>query len=156
MDAVGARELSPAECVIRLRAASWGRVALSMQTIAMVIPVPVRGVEDRIVFATARGSRFDRAVQGQPISIQVEGREPAPDDGELLWSVVVSGLCLPYGHDLPAPSSDRGQGAAPERERWNAVPFSLVQGWRAPLPASLQVPMSIPVRNGHGEGPGAG
>jgi len=108
-----------------------------MQTIAMVIPVPVRVVEDRVVFATARGSSFDRAVQGQPISVQVEGREPGLDGAELLWSVVVSGICLP-----DPPSDDAGAGGAPEPDRWNAVPFSLVQGWRAPLPAAL--PAAVP------------
>ena len=77
MDAVGAMELSAADCLSRLRSARWGRVALSMQTIAMVVPVPVRVVEDRVVFTTVCGSAFDRAVQGQPISVQVEGREPA-------------------------------------------------------------------------------
>ena len=129
MDTVDARELSPAECASRLRSASWGRVALSMQTIAMVIPVPVRVVEDRVVFATVRGSTFDRAVQGQPISVQAEGREPGPDGVELLWSVVVSGICL------PDPSDGAGaDGGPPGADRWNAVPFSLVQGWRAPVP----------------------
>jgi len=123
MDAVGAMELSAADCLSRLRSARWGRVALSMQTIAMVVPVPVRVVEDRVVFTTVCGSAFDRAVQGQPISVQVEGREPAGGDGELLWSVVVSGIC---GPDVRAP------GAA---ERSNAVPFSLVQGWCVRLPS---------------------
>jgi len=154
-------ELSPAECVNRLRSASWGRVALSMQTIAMVIPVPVGVLGDRVVFATTRGSTFDRAVQGQPISVQAEGREPGPDGRELLWSVVVSGICLP---DEPAllpagllPSSDLAGvragvvAGAPERDRWNAVPFSLVQGWSAPVP-----PRPAPLRRGHDGGAGAG
>jgi hypothetical protein len=100
-----------------------------MHTIALVVPVPVVVVEDRVVFATARGSTFDRAVHDQPISVQVEGREPGPDDGELLWSVVLSGVCVPG--EPPAPPVGKAEDAL----RWNAVPCSLVQGWRAPLPA---------------------
>jgi len=128
-----------------------------MQTIAMVVPVPVRVVEDRVVFITSRGSRFDRAVQGQPISIQVEGRERTPVDGELLWSVVVSGICIP-DDQVPAsagtassPALDEVMAEASERRRWNTVPFALVQGWRAPLPRWPE-----PVRNGHEDGRGAG
>jgi nitroimidazol reductase NimA-like FMN-containing flavoprotein (pyridoxamine 5'-phosphate oxidase superfamily) len=128
MDAVGVRDLSPAECLARLRSATWGRVAISMHTIALVVPVPVVVVEDRVVFATARGSTFDRAVHDQPISVQVEGREPGPEDGELLWSVVLSGVCVP-GERPPVPV-----GAVADDVRWNAVACSLVQGWRAPLP----------------------
>lgn len=139
MDAVGAMELSPAECASLLRSACWGRVAISMQTIAMVIPVPVRVVEDRVVFATARGSRFDRAVQGQPISVQVEGREPALDDGELLWSVVVSGICAPdRNDDADGDAGGEGDGEPDAAvHRVNAVPFSMLQGFRAPMPPDL-------------------
>jgi nitroimidazol reductase NimA-like FMN-containing flavoprotein (pyridoxamine 5'-phosphate oxidase superfamily) len=138
MDAADATELSPAECLVRLRPATWGRVALSMRTIAMVVPMPVQVVDDRLLFVTAGGSTFDRAVQEQAISIQVEGREDVDDVGLTLWSVVVSGICLP-GEDPSEATAGRpiliDESVAPRRVRWNALPFSLVQGWRAPLPS---------------------
>jgi hypothetical protein len=138
MDAVGAMELSPAQCLIRLRAATWGRVAISMQTIAMVIPLPVLVVDDCVVFATTPGSRFDRAVAGQPISVQVEGHETSLEDpGEMVWSVVVTGVCdrdeprRPRPGPVGEPVSASGAAAL----RWNAVRCSMVQGWRAPVPS---------------------
>jgi hypothetical protein len=131
MDTAGAVELSPAQCLIRLRSSTWGRVAISMKTIAMVIPVPILALDDRMVFATVWGSTFDRAVQEQAISIQAEGLESAPGTGDLLWSVVVSGICVPdTDPGLLSPRADTGE---QERARFNSVPFSLMQGWRAPL-----------------------
>lgn len=128
MDAAGAVDLSPAQCLVRVRSSTWGRVAISIRTIAMVIPVPIRTVDDRVVFSTARGSVFDRAVQEQAISIQAEGLESAGGIDDLLWSVVVSGIC----RQAPAPGPDGEHG----RVRYNALPFSMVQGWRSPLPGS--------------------
>jgi hypothetical protein len=91
-----------------------------------------------MLFSTIQGSTFDRAVQESAISIQVEGQE-ADGAQDLLWSVVVSGICEP---DFDAESHaefdaefDAGFDAhASARSRVNAVPFSLLQGWRAPMP----------------------
>jgi hypothetical protein len=137
MDAVGTTQLSPAQCLTRLRSTTWGRVAISMRAIAMVIPVPVFVVDDRVFFATVRGSTFDRAVQEQPVSIQAEGEEAGPDDSHLLWSVVVSGVSTPRELRPPragsAPELPPGPEAA-DAMRWNAIPVSVIQGWRAPMP----------------------
>lgn len=138
MDAAGGMELSSLECLARLRSADWGRAATSIQTIAMVVPVPIRVLEDRVVFATGRGSIFDRAVHGQAVSVQAEGLDAGDGATASLWSVVVSGICVAEpGHDasllrLAAIGGWRGEGF-----RLNSVPFSRVQGWSAPLP--LQV-----------------
>jgi hypothetical protein len=137
MDAAGAVDLSPAQCLVRVRSSTWGRVAISIRTIAMVIPVPIRTVDDQVVFATARGSVFDRAVREQAISIQAEGLESADGDvdgdgADLLWSVVVSGIC----RAAPDPGTDDEQG----RLRYNALAFSMVQGWRSPLLGSAGPP----------------
>jgi len=142
MDAVGTTELSPAECLTRLRSTTWGRVAISMRAIAMVVPVPVLVFDDRVVFATTRGSAFDRAVQEQPVSIQADGEEAGPDDDHLLWSVVVSGVSTsraprplragPVPEPAPEPAPP-GAGVA-AAVRWNAIPVSVIQGWRAPMP----------------------
>ena len=140
MDAVGTTELSPAECLTRLRSTTWGRVAISMRAIAMVVPVPVLVFDDRVVFATMRGSAFDRAVQEQPVSIQADGEEAGPDDDHLLWSVVVSGVStsreprLPRAGPAPEPAPPSTSGAEAAAVRWNAIPVSVIQGWRAPMP----------------------
>lgn len=137
MDAVGTMELSPAQCLTRLRSTTWGRVAISMRAIAMVIPVPVFVVDDQVVFATTRGSTFDRAVQEQPVSIQADGEETGLDDGHLLWSVVVSGVCMPQERRPPPVGPVPELTPAPEAAdpvRWNAIPVSVIQGWRAPMP----------------------
>jgi|NGEPerStandDraft_6_1074524.scaffolds.fasta_scaffold194814_1 hypothetical protein len=105
-----------------------------MQTIAMVVPVPVMVLPDRIVFGTHRGSTFDRAVRDQAISVQTEGVEHGTDVADMFWSIVVSGVC---GQELD-PDVDLTQlaeagGWSAGRYRLNCVPFCVVQGWRAPL-----------------------
>ena len=141
MDAAGAVELSPGQSLARVRSSTWGRVAISIRTIAMVVPVPIRTVDHRLVFATAWGSAFDRAVQEQAISIQAEGLESTPGADDLLWSVVVSGICRPFTDPAPAapPLELAGDGF-----RYHALPFSIVQGWRAPLPPLTPPPRTEP------------
>jgi hypothetical protein len=139
MDSAGAEELSPAQCWARLQSATWGRVATSIQTIAMVVPVPMTVLKDRIVFATDRGSSFDRAVQEQAISVQAEGAEPGEGCAMMFWSIVVSGICVPE-LDSEALLAQISAAGSAERPRLNCVPFSLMQGWRAPLPSQSAPP----------------
>jgi Pyridoxamine 5'-phosphate oxidase len=137
MDAVGTTQLSPAQCLTRLRSTTWGRVAISMRAIAMVVPVPLVVLDDRVVFATTRGSTFDRAVQEQPVSIQTDGEETGPGDGHLLWSVVVSGVRTPREPRPPRAGSASQPPTTPQAAqvlRWNAIPLSVIQGWQAPMP----------------------
>jgi hypothetical protein len=135
IDTAGAQELSPAQCLARLQSATWGRVATSIKTIAMVVPVPVVVLRDRIVFATDRGSSFDRAVQEQAISVQVEGAEPGAGSATMLWSIVVSGICVPeLDSEAPLTQISAAGGSTGGQPRLNCVPFSLMQGWRATLP----------------------
>jgi hypothetical protein len=151
LDAEGAVDLSPVECLDRLGSVAWGRLAVSMQAIAVVVPVPIMVLQDRVVFATRRGSMLDRAVHGQPVSVQAEGIHDGVGDGGdgacWLWSVVVSGVCAEEPVWNPAgwwwAQTSGVDGAI---SRVNAVPFRLVRGWSAPLPGDLISARLVPGR----------
>lgn len=122
MDFPDAVELDVDACLGHLRGARLGRVATSIRTIAIVLPVPIVVLRDRVVFPTHRGSPLDRAVSGWPVTVQAEGELPVPG-GVSRWTVLVSGITR--DDEAPRDAAVTGDGV-----RWNATPFTMVQGWQ--------------------------
>lgn len=77
------------ECVRLLAQATFGRVAVSMGALPVILPVNYRLVGERVVFRTSPGSKLDAATTGAVVSFEVDSIEPLSHAG---WSVIVTGV----------------------------------------------------------------
>ena len=82
-------ELDREECLELLGRAGIGRVVLSVKGIPVALPVNVSVIDGDVVFATDRGSKFEAAVLGTVVSVEVDEIDRTYHTG---WSVLVTGI----------------------------------------------------------------
>jgi nitroimidazol reductase NimA-like FMN-containing flavoprotein (pyridoxamine 5'-phosphate oxidase superfamily) len=87
-DHTGMRVLTLQDCLARLGSAPVGRVAFALDGEIAVLPVnhTLDGLD--ICFRTAGGSKIQAAIDGDRVSFEVDGFDPARRWG---WSVLVHG-----------------------------------------------------------------
>ena len=120
--------LDEADCYIRLRSRSLGRVAVKLADDLVILPVYYAVMDDDIVFRTAPGTKLDAAVLKTKVAFEVDGVSPG-------WSVLVRGHAEELhdhdtqvhartllGHDWPAG----------EREQFVRIRAEQVTGRRLP------------------------
>ena len=76
--------LDEADCYIRLRSRSLGRVAVKLADDLVILPVYYAVMDDDIVFRTAPGTKLDAAALNTKVAFEVDGVSPG-------WSVLVRG-----------------------------------------------------------------
>jgi uncharacterized protein len=77
-------ELDEADCYIRLRSRSLGRVAVKIADDLVILPVFYGLMDDDIVFRTSPGTKLNAAVLKTKVAFEVD--DPSPG-----WSVLVRG-----------------------------------------------------------------
>src|SRR5579863_1151948 len=82
-------ELDRAECLAMLERAGFGRVVLSVKCIPVALPVNVCVLDGDVVFATGKGAKFDAALHGMVVSVEVDDIDRIYHTG---WSVLVTGI----------------------------------------------------------------
>jgi uncharacterized protein len=103
-DGDGLRLLDASECYARLAAhtARVGRIAFLEGGYPIVLPVNYILLDGDVVFRTGLGSKLDAAMQGGPISFQVDEVDPQWLEG---WSVLIKGRA----EELTGPALQRTQ-----------------------------------------------
>lgn len=76
--------LDEADCYIRLRSRSLGRIAVKIADDLVILPVYYAVMGDDIIFRTASGTKLDAAVLKIKVAFEVDGVSPG-------WSVLVRG-----------------------------------------------------------------
>jgi nitroimidazol reductase NimA-like FMN-containing flavoprotein (pyridoxamine 5'-phosphate oxidase superfamily) len=89
VDRNGLEVLSRDECLDLLRTAVLGRIAVTTQALATILPVNFRLDRDRIVIRTGHGTKLDAATRNAVVAFEVDDVEPSMRTG---WSVVVTGV----------------------------------------------------------------
>ena len=128
LDRNGLIVLTRAECIRLLGQATFGRVAVTMGALPVILPVNYRLVGDRIVFRTSPGSKLDAATTGAVVSFEVDSIEPLSHAG---WSVIVTGVAAEVTNE-----ADLASVAAANVPHWAhgtgdrivQVPLTLVSG----------------------------
>ena len=101
LDAAGLRVLTSGECLLLLREATVGRIALSHRALPMILPVHYRlDGDDRIAISAVPGSTLHRGTDGTVVAFEAEGPAGA---AEPRWSVVVHGMAT---HTAPAVATE--------------------------------------------------
>lgn len=116
------------ECFDLLGQATFGRIAITIDALPMILPVNFRLVNERVVFRTSPGSKLDAASVGQVVSFEVDGVDAFSHAG---WSVVATGVAQVVRDEallselaaakIPhwAPSHD---------EHYVAIPIAIISG----------------------------
>lgn len=84
----GLEPLAEHECLARLRAAHFGRVALSSGALPVIFPIHFALLGRDPVFRTDPGSKLIAASAGQVLCLEVDELDPESHTG---WSVIVTG-----------------------------------------------------------------
>ena len=84
----GLEPMTGEECWACLREATLGRVGVLAGREPLVLPVNFAVDGERIVFRTGVGTKFHAMVQGQPISVEIDGVDETYHHG---WSVLAVG-----------------------------------------------------------------
>ena len=83
-------EILDREASLRLLAsATLGRIAVTIGALPVVLPVNFRLVDDRIVFRTGIGTKFDAATRNAVVAFEADDIEPMWHTG---WSVLITGI----------------------------------------------------------------
>jgi len=72
-----------------LASATIGRIAVTIGALPVVLPVNFRLVDDRIVFRTGIGTKFDAATRNTVVAFEADDIEPMSHTG---WRVLVTGI----------------------------------------------------------------
>lgn len=89
VDRNGLLVLDAAESLRLLAPTTFGRIAVTIGALPVIIPVNFRLVDDRIVFRTNPGSKLDAATSGAVVCFEVDHVDPVSHAG---WSVIVTGI----------------------------------------------------------------
>lgn len=89
IDRNGLEVLDREDCLRLLAGRSLGRLGLSIEALPVILPVNFRLVDDRIVFRTSSGSKFDAATRHAVVAFEVDDMDPFGHTG---WSVLVTGV----------------------------------------------------------------
>jgi nitroimidazol reductase NimA-like FMN-containing flavoprotein (pyridoxamine 5'-phosphate oxidase superfamily) len=85
--------LDEADCRLRLRSRTLGRIAVKVAEDLVIVPVYYAVMDDDIVFRTASGTELSDAVLDTNVAFEVDGAVPG-------WSVLVRGRAEEIeGHD---------------------------------------------------------
>jgi nitroimidazol reductase NimA-like FMN-containing flavoprotein (pyridoxamine 5'-phosphate oxidase superfamily) len=76
--------LDEADCRLRLRSRTLGRVAVKLADDLVIFPVYYAVMDDDVVFRTAPGTKLSAAVLKTKVAFEVDGAAPG-------WSVLVRG-----------------------------------------------------------------
>lgn len=95
-DLSGMEELEHHECIRLLATQIVGRVGLVVEGRPLVMPVNYVADGATIVFRTAQGSMFDRAVRGAEVAFEIDHADPGYHSG---WSVIGRGRAEPLADD---------------------------------------------------------
>lgn len=79
--------LDPGDAMAFLATHDFGRVAVSIASLPAVVAVHYELVDDAIVFAAERGSRFAAAVAGAVVAFEVDDYDPAARTGRSVVAV---------------------------------------------------------------------
>jgi len=127
-DANGLRVLDRAECLRHLGATTFGRIALTVGALPVVLPVNYRLVGEQIVLRTTPGTKLDTAANASVVAFEIDGVDPVAHTG---WSVMVTGTA----HVVEDPAAlDRCRAAGVPRwaasgdERFVAIDTELLTG----------------------------
>jgi uncharacterized protein len=134
----GAATLTRDECLALLGSVVRGRVALSVDALPVIVPVPFCLDGDRVVFGLdpegiiggrAVGERRIAALDGTVVAFEAEALDGASGNG---WSVLVRGAarCLTSTHDLERYRSVAMTSSSGARPRLVEVSTSVVEGQR--------------------------
>jgi nitroimidazol reductase NimA-like FMN-containing flavoprotein (pyridoxamine 5'-phosphate oxidase superfamily) len=88
MDRNGLEMLDRDECLRLLRGAQVGRVAVTTESLPVVLPVNYALDGDRVVFSSAPGTKLYVAATGAQMAFEADDVDPAARSG---WSVCVTG-----------------------------------------------------------------
>jgi nitroimidazol reductase NimA-like FMN-containing flavoprotein (pyridoxamine 5'-phosphate oxidase superfamily) len=128
VDRNGLLTLDRTECVRLLGQVTFGRIAVTIGALPVILPVNFRLVDERIVFRTSPGSKLVAATAGAVVAFEVDSIDPMSHAG---WSVIVTGVAgevtdprrLAAIADANVPRWERGSS-----ERIVEIPISMVSG----------------------------
>lgn len=80
--------IEPTECQTLLRQHHLGRLAFVRDDLPVILPVNYVIDEDRVVFRTDPGTKFDAAARDALVAFEIDGVDPRNRTG---WSVLVRG-----------------------------------------------------------------
>jgi hypothetical protein len=127
-DANGLRVLERAECLRLLEATTFGRIALTVAALPVVLPVNYRLVGEEIVIRTTAGTKLAAAANAAVVAFEIDGVDPVAHTG---WSVMVTGTAE-IADDERALARYRSAGiprwARGGEERFIAIDTELVTG----------------------------
>ena len=87
-DRNGLRILDRDDCLHHLGTATFGRIALTMAALPVVLPVSYRLVDGRVVIRTSAGAKLAAAMAGTVVAFEIDHMDPLDHTG---WSVLVTG-----------------------------------------------------------------
>ena len=129
LDRNGLVVLNRAQCLELLSRVTFGRVAVTIDALPVILPVNFRLVDERIVFHTGPGSKLDAATVGAVVAFEVDGVDPVSHSG---WSVIVTGVAreLTDRDDIHALERAHVPRWLPhaETQRTVVIPIAMVSG----------------------------
>jgi nitroimidazol reductase NimA-like FMN-containing flavoprotein (pyridoxamine 5'-phosphate oxidase superfamily) len=87
-DRNGLEVLDEGECLELLGRCAFGRIAVTIGAVPMILPVNYRLVAGRVLFRTGVGTKLAAATAGDVVAFEVDAVDPLEHTG---WSVVVTG-----------------------------------------------------------------
>lgn len=129
VDGNGLEVLTTEECLELLRSRSFGRIAISSESLPIILPVHyVLADDEHLVIQTRRGTRLATATRNVVVAFEVD--EVDDDTGEG-WSVVVRGFASEYHPDgAPPPVLEKMRWLHGEGGRFVSVTIDLLSGRR--------------------------
>lgn len=88
LDRNGLAVLDREACLRHLAEATFGRIAVTMGALPVVLPVNYRFVDGRIVLRTTVGTKLEAATAGAVVAFEIDEVDPMDHRG---WSVLVTG-----------------------------------------------------------------
>lgn len=128
IDRNGLIVLSREECLHLLRQVTFGRIAITIDALPVILPVNFRLVDECIVFTTNSGSKLDAATVGAVVSFEADGIDPLSHSG---WSVIVTGVANAVADPAKVAefmAANIPRWASGEGECFITVPISLISG----------------------------
>jgi nitroimidazol reductase NimA-like FMN-containing flavoprotein (pyridoxamine 5'-phosphate oxidase superfamily) len=119
------------ECWRLLRSAEFGRVAVTMGAMPVILPVFYVVVDESVVFHTTAGTKMRAATSQTVVAFEADQFDPDKDEG---WSVLLQGVAREV---TDAGELNRVRGLSMRRlsgrgrvERFVAVPAATISGRR--------------------------
>ena len=104
----GLELLTEAQCAELLRAASVGRVGVTINCLPVILPVNYTYADGDVLFRTGEGTKLDAATRGAIVAFEVDAYDADAHSG---WSVLVIGRSTVV--DDPAEQAQATRDVAP-------------------------------------------